>query len=378
MSTGEIDVDGKKVNLKGVVGGQAEYQYQLMARQNAESSLGIGSAGFYILLSSNQLFVTDWNALPKIESALRSFTRPWDGFDDLYKGFAHVSPQFSRSTHVRIVELIAPIAVWISKVELQEDNKLRVEVESSPAVSLDEVALSLIAYLEEGKEERFQQKEKTKIDGKHFAIEASLSAGLLAVKAILTYRGLEVDRAEQFAKPRTDVNPRLVIIQEEGLENFLESLLEENDKWFENKISILFHILGLSVGHYGKIFKDNPDLLAFSNLNDWVLVVECTEREPDINNHFTKLATRTKLILAGAQNIKAYPVLVTKFPRNMLNETEKERGAKEKVSVLTSDDFEPMLKLALEGPSQSKVLEKILEMIPRVESGPPNLWSFQS
>jgi hypothetical protein len=370
LSAGEIEIDGREVNLKNQnANPPLNYSYARLAREAAQQQLGIGSTGLYIQFWSGQSTVIDYAASQRIESALQGLRCPWDGYDDLFLNFANVSPQFARSTHIRIIEIIAPVAVWMTKAAIQDDNRLKVEVEVSPAISIDHVALSVIGFLERNVQERSQTSKKSKTDATHFSFEFSFAKRLVLVKALLVYHGMEVDRVELLGRARPDVNPRLVILQEEGPEAFLESLREEKDKLFENKISILFHVLGLSVGHYGKISENNPDLLAFSNSNDWVLVVECTEREPDINNHFTKLATRTKLIEARTPNIKAHSVLVTKFPRAMLSKTEKERAMKEMISVVTSDDFESLMKMALEGVSQSKVLEIIQELIPREPGG---------
>ncbi len=370
LSVGELDINGKKVNLKSSnTNPPLNYSYSRIPRPAAQQQLAISSAALYVQFWSGQSVVTDWGDFDKIETALRASKHPWDGFDDLYTGFGNVSPNFARSRAIRLIEVIAPIAVWITKASIQQDNRLTVEVKASPAISVGDAVLSAIGYFEGNTQERIQSESRKLISPGHFSFHVTFSQRLLLVKGILVYRKMDVDRVELLGKPRLEVNPRLVIIQEDGPEAFLESLRKENDKLFEQKISNLFHMLGLSVGHYGKLADNNPDLLAFSNSNDWVLVVECTEREPDINNHFTKLATRTKLIPAKTPNTKAYSVLVTKFPRSMLNETEKDRAMKERVSVVTSDDFESLLKMAIEGPTESKVLERIREMIPSEPGG---------
>ena len=90
-----------------------------------------------------------------------------------------------------------------------------------------------------------------------------------------------------------------------------------------------------------------------------MLNVECTEREPDLNNHLSKLTTRTKL-LKTTYAVPVYPVLVTKFPRDVLNTTDQEKATKESISILTADDFGTLIQMAIEGASPTRVCEYIL------------------
>jgi hypothetical protein len=371
LSVGEIEVDGEKVNLKSInTNPPTSYSYQRMTRQSAQQQLGIGSMGLYVSFWSGQSMVTDWNVSQKVESALRCSKRPWDGFDELFTNFANISPQFARSTNIRVIEIIAPVAVWIAKAAIQEDNKLRVEVEASPAISADDVALSVIGYFEGNSQERTQTETRTVIDTTHFSFEVSFPKRILLAKAILVYHNLDVDRVELLGKARTDVNPRLAILQNVKLENFLKSLRDEKDergkkdRRFEERVAILLHVLGLSPGYYGSTYQDNADILAFPDSNEWVLVVECTAEEPSLHDHLIKLSRRTKDIRDAMRNVQVHPVIVTKLARARLNEVEKDTARKERISVVTSDDLEALLRMALEGVSQAKVLERIVELIP--------------
>jgi hypothetical protein len=153
------------------------------------------------------------------------------------------------------------------------------------------------------------------------------------------------------------------------LEDFLASLKDEKDKQFEDRVALLLHVLGLSPGYYGRAYQDNADFVAFSDSEDWALNVECTTREIDVHDKLSKLATRTNLLRASMPGISVHPVLVTRFRRDLVNETEKEKARVEKISVVAADDFDTLLRMAIEGTEAAKVRDYILSLIPGTSPG---------
>jgi hypothetical protein len=180
-----------------------------------------------------------------------------------------------------------------------------------------------------------------------------------------TYRGVEVDHFELFGKG-TD-NLRLAILQQicGDAQAFLS---DTRDHKFESRVDILLNLLGFSPAHYGGTNLEAPDILAFPNVGNWVLVVECTERDPDLANKLTKLATRTKIVSKTAESLTAYPIIVTAFERSMLNLTDKEKAGKERIAVITADEMPNLFQMALEGPDPIKVREYLLQLIPYVSN----------
>lgn len=129
--------------------------------------------------------------------------------------------------------------------------------------------------------------------------------------------------------------------------------------------------LYLPEGRYGRTYQDNPDILVFPESNDWAFDVECTEQGIDLNNKLSKLANRTKLLSAKKVGIPIYPVLVTKFPRAILNDTEKDKAEKERISIITSDDFATLIQMAIKGVDSSKTRDYILGL-----GSSKSVWNF--
>lgn len=365
LSSGELHVRGETIIVENAnQNPKMNYSFQRMTRQDSQQRLAVDSYSLYLESWAGIQMIDGNNEV--IDSSLRSSSPPWDGVIDLITNFLNKSPKFVSSKSTKLVEIVAPVSVNITEACLNEKNGVIVKVEVAPSIATDNVALSAIGHLEDGSQVRLRETKKTVLDQTHFSIEVTFPRKPFLVDVILTYRNLDVDREKLFGKPRRGINPRLSILQEEKLESFLTSLTTEKDKFFEDKVSILFHILGLSPGHYGRVNQDNPDILVFPDSDDWALDVECTEHEIDLNNKLSKLATRTKLLVAAMPGVSVYPVVVTKFPRVMLNDTDKEKAAKERISVVTSDDFERLMQLAIEGAGPKKTRDFILGLIPFV------------
>ncbi len=97
-----------------------------------------------------------------------------------------------------------------------------------------------------------------------------------------------------------------------------------------------------------------------------MLVVECTEREPDLGGKVTKLATRTKE-LEQASGVRAFPVLVTALDRSVLNTTDLEKASKEAVAILSANEFPDLMRL-VEGTATAVETRSFFErLIPQLE-----------
>ncbi len=363
LSSGEIHIDGKIVVVENAnCNPKINYSFQRMDRQWSFQRFALNNYSFYLQnWAGISMFEGNNEA---VDSLLQSSNPPWDGVRDLLTNFLGVSPNFSSQVNTKLVEIIAPLNVKISMCAFYEDNTVLVNVEANPLIAREFVALSSIGLLADGSRMRLRNAEKTFYDESNFRIEVSFGQKLVSVDLILTYHDISVDRSKIFEDPGSEINPRLALLHKEKLENFLNSLRTEKDKFFEDKVSLLFHVLGFSSGHYGRAYPDNLDILVFPSNNQWMLAVECTEQEIDISNKLSKLATRTKLLVAATPNISVFPVIVTKFPSAILNDSDKEKAAKERIAIITSDSFEGLIQLAIEGANSEKIRDFVLRLVP--------------
>lgn len=287
-----------------------------------------------------------------IDQKLRSDKIPWDGIADLQSNFMGLGQEWvSRDTS--LLYIIAPIYVELKKIELK-GSKLKIEMKKPDTILCEDISLSIISYQENNIISRNKYSIKNKIiDLKHKP---------LMIKALVNYRNRIIESKELFGQT---LNKRVNVYQEivGDFEDFLEDFNKKSRR-FEAKISILFHLLGLSPAYYGYTTQNIPDILVFSKENEFVLVVECTTREPDLNNKLTKLSTRTKEIENIIDDISVLPILVTSFNRSLINVSDIEKALKEKIALVTSNEISILISMCLEQKSPEQVYDYINSLIP--------------
>jgi hypothetical protein len=366
LSSYQLQVQGRTIAVENAnTSPPMSYSFEQLSRREAVQRLGISSYTFYLQSWWAQQMI-EGDLRLTLDTKLRVGEHPWDGTEDLLRNFVGVSPNYIGPTPSKLVEVIAPVSVWIADATFSGSDGMIVNVEKSPTLSGTELGLSSIGYVAGEGQVRFRAFQKSVVDDTHLTFKVTFPKTVQSATAILTYHQLDVDSAKIFGKGK---NPRLVMLREDKPEDYLISLKDEKDKLFEDRVSLLLHFLGLSPGHYGRAYQDNADIVAFSNSGDWALNVECTTRDIDLNDKLSKLATRTKLLAAYMSGVSVYPVLVTRFPRVLINETEKDKARVENISLVTADEFDTLMRMAIECAEVAKVRDYILGLIPGANPG---------
>jgi hypothetical protein len=297
-----------------------------------------------------------------IDEEVRSFDPPWDGLADLRRNFVGLQGTLAWGITSAVFDIVAPLGVRIAYPINSNGTLASIRVEEAHDSLGQQVGPSLIGRQADGTFLR-QRVDPIKTGNK---LEVSVDMKKLPARttAILTYGGVEVDRTELF----TPANPRLTVFLElaDGLDRLHSFLLSTRGREFESCFTVLLQLLGLSPAHYGGTSLEGPDVVAFPTGENWLLVVECTEREPDVGNKLSKLATRAKEINQALAGYVVYPVIVTTLTRAVLNQTDLEKAKKERISVVTGDEFQALLDLAVEDPLPGRVRDYILTLIPQV------------
>ncbi|MEE9236534.1 MAG: hypothetical protein V3U52_01920 [Thermoplasmata archaeon] len=136
--------------------------------------------------------------------------------------------------------------------------------------------------------------------------------------------------------------------------------------------------MGFSVANYG--FHSSwgtgkeVDLVAFPESEDWFLLIEVTEREPDLNNKMTKLSTRTKEIQHAAPEYLAYPVMVTTCVSDVINKSDRMKAATDLISLITADELDHLFELVVEGATPEKIRDFLEQYIPKGQEPFQDRW----
>lgn len=195
----------------------------------------------------------------------------------------------------------------------------------------------------------------------------------LTVRAFLSHEGILIDECS-LSDPQKQPNLGSAVHRVAD-PNFslLQKLLLDPGKRdaneFENAVSLLLNMLGLSAAHYGLMrdFREGPDIIALSPSGN-LLVIECTTGFPDVKDKLTKLTGRisrikTALMEAGHANCEILPMLVTSLPRDEVKaniQNAEELG----VAVVCKEELQNALQLVVLRVDGEEIFAKAKKLIP--------------
>jgi hypothetical protein len=147
----------------------------------------------------------------------------------------------------------------------------------------------------------------------------------------------------------------------EKLASWLHGEGRQSSVDFEHAVNILFHICGFSAEWLdrGNLAKDAPDILIFSSEPEALIVGEC---KIDVFGwkEMRKLKERANRLF---QEIKmdTYPTMFTCIKQDDIEEETKEKARNENVTILTFEEIDELLKMALRGSGPSDVLNRYFQ-----------------
>ena len=304
-----------------------------------------------------------------VDAALRARDPPWDGLEDLRRNFMGIPSDQAPRSDLSSLEVAAPIGVNLSASSALEGRQLKAVVGTREGIQYDQIVVSAISHNVDGSAARISQvpnEESTEGPGK-LGITIELPEVPSKLTLLLTYRGLDADRLDLIGEAAYSTSSRLAILQEiaGGIERLAEGLdsARTRGRELESWIALVFHLLGFDTAHYGSTPWEAPDIVCLSDLDSSLLVIECTEREPDIRDKLTKLATRAKE-LERASGMNAYPVIVTALERSLLSKTALDRASKESIAIVSADEYQDLVRLTLEGGGPAETRSLLDRLIP--------------
>jgi len=334
-------------NLKPDILGEVRFRQ----RSDCRSDFGIDFASF--VLQGYEGSHVRYEESEIIGHQLRSASIPWDGLTDLRKNFVGLKMDWA-SRDDSFLLIIAPLYMRLRETTLEE---ARVRAILDRITKADQkVSLAIIAHSADDLIERVtrpMQKVEAIVDLKSQPMRALV---------MLTYRDFVVDRVELFGE---SMNQRIKVFHylHGDLRDFVDELKKDGRR-LEAKVCLLFNLLGFSPAHYGYDSDEVPDIIAFPQSGEKFLVIECTQREPDIGNKLTKLATRSRGISRELGGFTVLPVLITGLERSMINRTDEEKAMKENIAIVTYDEIPVLIQMALNMTSQKEVIDYLSGLIP--------------
>ena len=326
--------------------------FRFRPRSDCRSDFGIDFAS--LALQGYEIRHVEYQESEIIDHQLRSALIPWDGLADLRENFVGLRTDWA-SREDSFLHIIAPLYVRLERTTLEEE-RIRAVLDGTIETDQKGISLAVIAHFADDLMERVTQpiqKGEAIVDLRSQPIRATV---------MLRYRDLVVDRIDLFGE---SLNQRIRVFQyfRGNLEDFVDEL-KRNGRRLEAKVCLLFHLLGFSPAHYGYGSDDVPDIIAFLEPREKLLVIECTQREPDLGNKMTKLATRSKEISRELDEFPILPVLITGFERSMINRSDEEKAMKENIAIVTCDEIPALIQMALNMDSPEAVVSYLSGLIP--------------
>jgi len=372
LAQGELTLEEERISLKRPNTSPPEPSFYTRRRERLDSlaEFGIDSASFVLASGDNlsgRLLAEEFRT---VNDALRSHSPPWDGLADLRRNFMGIPKDQSTRNDWASAEIVAPLGVNLAEQTELREMQLEIVVNPFPHVDLKSLKAAVVGHLPQGIISRImvEFKRSEGRSAEELRTIVNLPDVPLHATVVLSYRGMSADGKDLRGKALSSANPRLAILEKiaggiDGLADGLENA-RTHGREIEGWIALVFSLLDFVPSHYGSTPWEAPDIVAFANSKEWMLVIECTAREPDIGGKTTKLATRTKEI-EQVSGVKAFPVLITALDRSMLNTTDLEKASKEAIAVVSANEFPELIRLVEEGATSVETRNFLERLIPR-------------
>ncbi len=378
LLTGELELGGERIMAKRDAGNntwQPIPTFHIMSfdREGARARYGIDYKAL-VMTGYDGITITGETQLMRemLDAQLQSKSDPpWDGVEDIRRSFIGILPGESQRYDWASFEVVAPVMARFGPMLALVGSNLLLDAEFEPTVDLSKARVSAFFTYGDGVVGRVLiNLEELPLgpDKARIVAQMPVPAECSGAICVLTYGGVRTDRWQLLRATSLTAHPHWAAFTAAvgGPKDLLEALQTAGgDDPFEHAVSTLFHLLGFATGHFGKnTFRrggDMSDIVAFPPGEKWCLVIECTVRALDPSSKIQKLLTRTNDIGKALPGYAIQPVLVV---RSDISNTATEDAAKEKVALVTADDFNGLVQLATEIPSPVEVRDHILRLIP--------------
>lgn len=129
---------------------------------------------------------------------------------------------------------------------------------------------------------------------------------------------------------------------------------------FERGVRRLFHLLGFAVDGFageGRL-TDAPDVLAFDEPGNLLLVIECTTGSIDSEGKLGKLIKRRALFESLAPEFDVRGVMISVLTENELSSAEVERCARDRLILISYDELQELIDIT--GASNPRTRARLL------------------
>jgi hypothetical protein len=312
----------------------------------------------------------------ELDWQLRSLGFPYDGLDDLFVSFLGFSkPSSGRVTESASVEILAPIRIRLGDNCKLYQSKLDIYVEAVGYEKLDEISIGLIE-LSGNTPIRRSSSALAKTDWKRVEdrqighIEVSVD-NASSIVIFLRFRGNTLDMRrvnDPFALVK---NPRIqayYFFDEDlsKLKNYLRGKGKDPSEDFEIGVGLLLHFFGFNVAPYGRVkaINEEIDLIAFVPPSNYIIAVECTMKDLDVNEKLSKFSRRVKELQERLAEFSIIPLIFTTLERGKISESDLKKANTERIGVVASEEIQELTEMTIEQMQPNEILVYFQNLLP--------------
>ncbi|MDB5595798.1 MAG: hypothetical protein JWM36_2759 [Hyphomicrobiales bacterium] len=260
---------------------------------------------------------------PQLDIELLACTTPYDGITDLYSELG-LPPDGFADTKPSVLDLTLLPVAHITKRSSLKDGVMHLEIEATSKAPTKGLRVGVKGFKKSGVT-RFSVDGETcewTSAGEHVLGTADVRATDVPIALVTLSLGGEFLHRWWLRDDERTFNSTLDIHRAiDATDVFRSSFFDKHKDDFEERVALLFTLLGATVLSYGKIprLTDAPDLLV-STAAGQLYVVECTTGDINAKGKLHRLHERTKLIrerLASSPSrpTTVQPVICTSAPR---------------------------------------------------------------
>ena len=370
----ELEVDGVKINFFDEK--QHRLSFEDWYRKNSERAKERWGIDW-------PLDVFKWSVAHKLQNEmsrilndvslrLNTYYPPYQDVYKVVREFLRLHEYAFREYDGResICYTLLPDYLTIKNCRLQGDQ-LDLEIKFHPLIDPSDIRLNIIGRGKtiKRRQETFNRNQTQKCGAFKLAKASLILKDTSDVHLYLFSKGRENEGPSVIRyvrNPKTTINSRLIANEifgasAERLTNWLHGLGRHRSEDFEHAVSILLHICGFGTEWLdrGNLAENAPDILAFCSEPRSLIVGEC---KTDVFGwkDMRKLKDRAQN-LCQELKIDTYPAMFTFIEPNDIDEQTRAKALSERITILTIQEIDEIIKMALRGSGAGDVLKRYFQ-----------------
>ena len=198
-----------------------------------------------------------------------------------------------------------------------------------------------------------------------------------SVVIFLRFRGNTLDKRRVNDPFALDKNPRIQAydyLDEDlnKLKNYLRGKGKDPAEDFEIGVGLLLHFFGFNVAPYGRVkaINEGIDLIAFVPPSNYIIAVECTIKDLDVNEKLSKFSRRVKELQERLAEFSIIPLIFTALERAKISESDLKKANTERIGVVAFEEIQKLIEMTIEQRQPNEILVYLQNLLPEDSESP--------